>query len=84
MTQPEKIAEIANQVLKIVSTSFTENEVHHLSKFISGVPSNRFKHGILPVQDAGGYDLKPISSKLDDALVESGLKTPSPRTVSSR
>lgn len=84
MTQPEKIAEIANQILKIVSTSFTENEIHHLSKFISGIPSNRFKHGVLPVQDAGGYDLKPISSKLDDALVESGLKTPSSRTVSFR
>ncbi len=80
----DKLGDVLDQVLEITSSGLSDVEVHHLAKFVKKVPTSRIKHGTLPVRDIGNYDLALLHSELENALVESGIKTPKREAASLR
>ncbi len=81
---PSKMAHMSDLVLEAVGSGLTRAEVRHLTLFGQHVGSNRIKQGKLPVVEGEEYQLFLLKDDLEQALIDSGLRTPPPPVVSGQ
>jgi LCP family protein required for cell wall assembly len=70
------VFKLANLAMQVVNGGLTADEFVSIGKFASSVPPAKIKHGVLPVVDGSGSELLFVADRLDEALIECGLRDP--------
>lgn len=78
-----QVPRLASLAMKVVGGGISADEFIAIGMFAKEIPPAAIKHGIYPVEEGAGTRLNPIYSKVQDALIESGLIDGPPRTIAS-
>lgn len=77
-SNPLRIPDIANKAVEVLNGSLNNEEILSLAEFTKELPDDSIKIGTLPTVDAGSYNLKVDSTKLQETLEEFGLVPTTP------
>jgi LCP family protein required for cell wall assembly len=72
-SNPLRIPDIANKAVEVLNGSLNNEEILSLAEFTKELPDDSIKIGTLPTVDAGSYNLRVDSTKLQETLEEFGL-----------
>lgn len=75
---PLRIPEIANKAVEVLNGSLNNEEILSLAEFSKELPDDSIRIGTLPTVDAGSYNLRVDSTKLQETLEEFGLVPTTP------
>ncbi len=76
--KPTTLPLLSELFRRMLADSFTTSEIKHLIFFTQSIPSSRVKHGQFPTRDGPQYTLLPMPDKVESALIQSGIKDPTP------
>lgn len=75
---PAALPLLSELLREILADSFTTSEIRHLVLFAERIPSSRIKHGQYPTTEGPRYTLLPEPEKVEEVLIQSGIKDPPP------